>query len=161
MIGHIPLNRQFSPVSDTHHDSESDEIDLFWADGSWKTTWNDLVREYRCVILAEAGAGKTEELIPQARYLDDQGKYSFFIRIEDIETDFYEAFEVGQEDCFQRWLQSTDEAWFFLDSVDEARLESPGALSRKAGGQTLYLTFTELQWALYTFNLLKICTIYF
>lgn len=131
MVGHVPLKRNFSPVSESHQGTMSDEIDSYWANGSSKTTWDNLASKYRCVILAEAGAGKTEELKSQARSLEDQGKSSFFIRIEDIETDFYEAFEVGEEECFHRWLKSTDEAWFFLDSVDEARLESPNAL-RKA-----------------------------
>ncbi len=57
--------------------------------------------------------------------MSSQGKSSFFIRIEDIEADFYKAFEIGEETQFQAWLQSTEEAWFFLDSVDEARLENP------------------------------------
>ena len=86
--------------------------------------------EYRCVILAEAGAGKTEELRQRASLLASQGKPSFFIRIEDIETDFYKAFEIGGETQFQSWLQSTGEAWFFLDSVDEARLENPRAFEK-------------------------------
>ncbi len=81
--------------------------------------------EFRCVILAEAGAGKTEEFRRRASALASQGKPAFFIRIEDIEADFYEAFEIGEEAQFQSWLQSTGEAWFYLDSVDEARLENP------------------------------------
>ena len=81
--------------------------------------------EYRCVILAEAGAGKTEELRQRARILASQGKPAFFIRIEDIETDYYQAFEVGEEEQFLAWLNSTGEACFFLDSVDEARLDTP------------------------------------
>jgi len=87
-------------------------------------------RESRCVILAEAGAGKTEELRQHARVLASLGKSSFFIRIEDIEADFYKAFEIGEEAQFQTWLQSTGEAWFFLDSVDESRLENPRAFEK-------------------------------
>jgi len=126
---HIPLERQFSPVSNSQEDAESDEILSVWSHVKLKT-WDDMDCEFRCVILAEAGAGKTEELRERAKTLASLGKPSFFIRIEDIEADFYQAFEIGEEVQFQTWLQSTEEAWFFLDSVDEARLESPRAFEK-------------------------------
>ncbi|MBK9663320.1 MAG: hypothetical protein IPO71_10020 [Nitrosomonas sp.] len=121
---HIPLERQFSPVPKSQEDAESDEILPIWGHVKPKT-WHDLNCEFRCVILAEAGVGKTEELRQHASVLASLGKPAFFIRIEDIEADFYKAFEIGDEAQFQTWLQSTKEAWFFLDSVDEARLENP------------------------------------
>ena len=124
MEGHVPLDRQFSPVPKSQEEAESNEILSIWGHVEPKT-WDDLDQEIRCVILAEAGAGKTEELRHRASLLAGQGKPSFFIRIEDIETNFYEAFEIGEETQFQTWLQSTEEAWFFLDSVDEARLDNP------------------------------------
>jgi hypothetical protein len=126
---YIPLNRQFSPVPKSQEKAEKDEILSVWGHIKPKT-WDDMVREFRCVILAEAGAGKTEELRQQANVLKTLGKPAFFIRIEDIERNFYEAFEIGEEEQFHAWLQSADEAWFFLDSVDEARLESPRAFEK-------------------------------
>lgn len=130
MVRHVLLDRQFSIVSEGNENTNSEEF--FSALGRVSaTTWKELDHEFRCIILAEAGAGKTEEFRLRASHLENQGKLSFFIRIEDIATDFSDAFEVGEEEQFHRWLQSTDEAWFFLDSVDEARLENPGAL-RKA-----------------------------
>ncbi|MBA3015420.1 MAG: hypothetical protein KKD63_05760 [Proteobacteria bacterium] len=126
---YIPLERQFSPVPKSQEDAESDEILSSWGHVKLKT-WDDMDREFRCVILAEAGAGKTEELRQHARVLATLGKSSFFIRIEDIEADFYNAFEVGEEAHFQTWLQSTEDAWFFLDSVDESRLENPRAFEK-------------------------------
>ncbi|HDS1204232.1 TPA: hypothetical protein QD004_003565 [Shewanella algae] len=129
MEKHIPLNRQFSPVPQTQEDAEKDEISFSWGYGK-PNTWDDLDCEFRCVILAEAGAGKTEEFRQRARTLQAQGKPAFFIRIEDIDRDFYEAFEVGEESQFELWLNSTSEAWFFLDSVDEARLSSPKAFEK-------------------------------
>ncbi len=129
MDDYIPLNRQFSPVPHSQGDAENDEALSFWDHVSPKT-WDDMNKEYRCVILAEAGAGKTEELRHQAKVLSECGKLSFFIRIEDIEGDFYKAFEIGTEIRFDSWLQSAEEAWFFLDSVDEARLENPRAFKK-------------------------------
>ena len=126
---YVPLDRQFSPVPQSQEEAESDEILSVWGNVKPKT-WDDIDHEYRCVILAAAGAGKTEELRQRASVLANLGNPSFFIRIEDIETDFYKAFEIGEEAQFQSWLQSTGEAWFFLDSVDEARLENPRAFEK-------------------------------
>lgn len=124
MEKYIPLQRQFSPISRNQDDSESNELLSFWGNTNSKS-WDDLEQEYRSVILAAAGAGKTEELHHRAKTLSDQGKFSFFIRIEDIENNFWQAFEIGEEIQFEAWLQSTEEGWFFLDSVDESRLDNP------------------------------------
>jgi hypothetical protein len=121
---HVPLERQFLPVPKSQEEAESDEILSVWGHVKPKP-WDNLDREFRCVILAEAGAGKTEELRQRASVLASRGKPAFFIRIEDIEADFSNAFEIGDEARFQSWLQSIEEAWFFLDSVDEARLDNP------------------------------------
>lgn len=124
MYDFISLDRQFSLITLEEYHGDSLEIhkELMV---SQIVRWSDLEKEFRSVILSEAGAGKTAEFIQQARKLSRSGKTSFFIRIEDIDTDFYKAFEVGDEDDFSNWLTSVDEAWFFLDSVDEAKLGSP------------------------------------
>jgi len=121
--GYVSLDRQFSLVPKSY---ESEHDEAFYGFGLMGTEgWGDIEKKFRCVILAEAGAGKTEEMRQRAVVLSRQGKASFFIRIEDIEADFYDAFEVGESSQFNQWLKSTDEAWFFLDSIDEARLENP------------------------------------
>ena len=125
MMNYIQLNRKFSELS-TGVESNSKNTDYSLSLRMDKgLTWKSLVSEYRCVILAEAGAGKTKEFEECAQNLQREGKFSFFIRIEDIDSDFIESFEVGDENSFESWLSSTDEAWFFLDSVDEARLDDP------------------------------------
>ncbi len=126
MSKYIPLNRQFSAVSKDHKEAEELEQSLNWGIGKTES-WDSLLCEYRCVVLAEAGAGKTIEFREKATLLANEGKPSFFIRVEDIDRQFYDAFEVGDEDAFDSWLASNEEAWFFLDSVDEARLSSPRA----------------------------------
>ncbi|MCP9845838.1 hypothetical protein KBY86_02865 [Synechococcus sp. Lug-A] len=129
MEDYVPLDREFSPVYKSEKEAESGEILLAWGHAK-PIAWEGLEERFRCIILAEAGAGKTEELRQRADSLRGEGKAAFFLRIEDIETDFYTAFEIGTEAQFHAWLQSTDEAWFFLDSVDEARLEHPRALQK-------------------------------
>lgn len=119
----VPLIRHFSPVHRTNADSDEREVLSIWS-GQKRTGWPELEQEFRCVILAEAGAGKSFEMEARARFSEKQGRAAFFIRIEDIEDDFDEAFEIGCAESFQRWLSSDEDAWFFLDSVDEARLIS-------------------------------------
>lgn len=129
MEGHVPLDREFSPVYKSEKEAESEEFLSAW--GHTKpATWDGMEEKFRCVILAEAGAGKTEELRQRASSLAGQGRAAFFLRVEDIENDFYTAFEIGTEAQFYSWLESTEEAWFFLDSVDEARLEHPRAFEK-------------------------------
>jgi len=129
METYVQLDREFSTVSRSQENGQHTNRDYLLG-SSKPQKWNDILKEFRCVILAEAGAGKTEELKQQALNLTVNGSHSFFIRIEDIDSDFEEAFEVGSQEQFQEWLNTSDEAWFFLDSVDEARLISPNAFKR-------------------------------
>ena len=120
----VPLVRRFCPVAGSDADSDEYEFRSFLEYPDCKT-WEELDSEYRSVILAEAGAGKTFEMRARARHLEQQGVPAFFIRIEDIDEAFENAFEVGSAELFAQWLDSQGEAWFYLDSVDEARLDNP------------------------------------
>src|SRR5689334_4618840 len=87
--------------------------------------WSDLLEYRRVVLLAEASSGKTEEFRHQAETLISQGKAAFFVRIEDLADEGFEAaLEPSAVDAFKHWrdISADDEGWFFLDSVDEARL---------------------------------------
>lgn len=120
----VELNRTFHELS--KHARESDDSDLseaFHVGGI--LTWADLLKNYRTVILSEAGSGKTEEIRATARKLRSEGKAAFFLRLEHIADDFDAAFEVGSLAEFNGWLASDGEAWLLLDSVDEARLRDP------------------------------------
>ena len=86
MEDHIPLTREFSPIYKNEKDAEKDDFISAW--GHTKSiAWDEMIQRYRCVILAEAGAGKTEELRQCANSLAGEGKSAFFLRIEDIETE--------------------------------------------------------------------------
>lgn len=122
----VPLNRTFSAVEKLT--SDTDEMRLpSMMNSRGNKGWDDIEQEFRCVILAEAGAGKSVEMQARAEKAQAQGRTAFFIRIEDISKDFEDAFEVSNEDDFNTWLQSDEEAWFYLDSIDEARLDHPRA----------------------------------
>lgn len=120
----VPLDRYFSLVPKSESDSEEQDFRSFFSEQK-HTGWQELDEEFRCVILAEAGAGKSFEMEARAKHAAELGRAAFFIRIEDIEDGFETAFEVGSLETFESWLNSQEEAWFFLDSIDEARLENP------------------------------------
>ncbi|MDX6915013.1 hypothetical protein R9X49_07810 [Pectobacterium carotovorum] len=120
----VPLMRYFSLVPKSETDSDEKELNSLWIDRK-RIGWQELEEEYRCVILAEAGAGKSFEMEARAKHVEQSGRAAFFIRIEDIEDGFENAFEVGCVHSFEHWLDSHEQAWFFLDSIDEARLENP------------------------------------
>jgi hypothetical protein len=117
----VPLERRFSLSPRSAQESDSQEIAR--ASGLAKPVgWPEIEQNHRCVILAEAGAGKTFEMTARAKQAAAEGRRAFFIRIEDIEEGFDTAFEIGSADDFDLWLNGTGEAWFYLDSIDEARL---------------------------------------
>lgn len=100
------------------------------------TQWPQLLEERRVILLSEAGSGKTSEIRHVCRQLRSDGKSAFFLRIESMAQDFEDSFEEGTFEQFESWRSSKEEAWLFLDSVDEARLRSPKDFElaiRKAG----------------------------
>ncbi|HBR3521632.1 TPA: hypothetical protein L9S82_004950, partial [Klebsiella pneumoniae] len=123
----ISLDRSFTVVPKNSLGNE-DEASTSMGISSGSIKWSQLEDEYRVVILAAAGAGKTVEMRSRAEIIKQSGRLAFFIRIEDLnESDFAWGLEVGSPEEFEGWLASTNEAWFFLDSVDEARLVAPNA----------------------------------
>jgi hypothetical protein len=124
----IELNRTFHEIS--KESCNNDDMDVSQAIGVESFNWTNLIKEYRVIILSEAGSGKTAEIRNVAYKLREQGKSAFFLRLEHIPTDFENAFEVGTYKAFNEWLASAEEGWLFLDSVDEARLRHPGDFER-------------------------------
>jgi len=97
--------------------------------------WDALLKHPRVVILAEASAGKTWELRRQATALATEGDAAFFVRIDDLADGRLEdGLDADDTERFERWRRKgNSDAWFFLDSVDEARLNRKsfdGALRR-------------------------------
>jgi hypothetical protein len=120
----IDLNRSFIPVSRDYSvsDEEHDYSALFGMAGDKK--WNDLLQLPRVIILAEAGAGKTAELRAVVRTLRSEKKPAFFVPLEYLAASSELLFEsgCGSKAEFDKWMLSDEPAWFFLDSVDEAKL---------------------------------------
>ncbi|WP_375786906.1 hypothetical protein ACE10Z_04790 [Bradyrhizobium sp. Pha-3] len=120
----VQLERTFHELSRQERDSDEHGIaETFHVRGN--LTWSDILKDYRTVILSEAGSGKTEEIRQAAKRLRAEGKAAFFLRLEHVASNFDDAFEAGSIEEFETWLKSGDEGWLFLDSIDEARLKSP------------------------------------
>jgi hypothetical protein len=120
---YIELNRLFNEIPT----SLSDEKDLsdFYSLGTRNgDSWESLLNKDRIMILAEAGSGKTVEIREQAKKLSAEQKCSFFIKIEDIKDNFEDAFEFGDISQFDTWLSGQKYGYFFLDSVDEAKISN-------------------------------------
>jgi hypothetical protein len=125
----VPLERRFSRVVKDQDSAEHNDYLELWGYGK-PIGWPEIDARHCTVILAPGGAGKTHEMELRAKYLLRQGRPSFFIRIEDIDASFETAFEVGSGSELAAWLNSSGEGWFFLDSVDEARLRNRRAFER-------------------------------
>lgn len=111
----VELIRRFAPMS-----SRSAEWDFLMAGTGKPQRWHEIEDAFRVLIIADPGAGKTFEAQMRARRIKERARHAFFIRIENIDANFEQAFEVGTAAEFATWLVSTEEAWFFLDSVDDA-----------------------------------------
>lgn len=130
----VPLTRQFTFIPEPYQKDDLPLDDLLPSiERGEQRTWDELEEEYRVVILADAGAGKTFELRAAAERLRSRGKAAFFIRIEDIDAGFSDAFEIGSRPAFDEWLAGDEDAWFFLDSVDEIRLSHARAFETAMG----------------------------
>ncbi len=87
--------------------------------------WTDLLAKRRIVILAEAGSGKTEELTEQACLQTAAGKFAFYATVQDVGRDGLEsALRPADRARLNAWRSSSESGWFFIDSIDEAKLDN-------------------------------------
>jgi hypothetical protein len=117
----VDLNRCFVPIG---KDQEPMLDAGIWGRrfAGW-LDWPQLLENRRVVLLAEALSGKTEEFRNQQSKLSSEGKPAFFIRIEELADQGFEAaLEPSSANAFEEWRNGSADAFFFLDSVDEARL---------------------------------------
>lgn len=119
-VEYIDLNRYFaSPKKD------DDEYSYLEYLGASKTLWEDLL-QYECVVvLGGAGSGKTEEFQRRTEIHKASGKFAVFFAIEELAGNSIEdCLSLEDEQNLENWHSSGDIGYFFLDSVDEAKLKS-------------------------------------
>ncbi|MBZ8135495.1 hypothetical protein CLD20_19660 [Afifella sp. IM 167] len=123
MMHFTELHRHFVRVDTDKEESLSIGLHFGRKTGRW-LDWDALLEFQRVVLLAEADSGKTSEFRAQARRLTERGKAAFFARIEDLPEGLSIALEGDTApERFDTWKEDGEElGWFFLDSVDEARL---------------------------------------
>ncbi|WP_310448072.1 hypothetical protein [Thiobacillus sp.] len=93
--------------------------------------WPELLQHPRVLLLAEAGSGKTREMQEQAKRLVGDGKHAFFVPLESLDqSGLSDLLSPEDEHRFASWkIDDRVQAWFFLDAVDELKLNQ-GKLDR-------------------------------
>ena len=120
-MAHIRLDRQFFPWEEGEL-SDPDAV-LRLGRSADLLSWERVSERRRVVIMAEAGSGKTAEMREQTRLRKEAGQFAFYATVEDVGEDGLES-SLGSEDRTRlvSWRdKSTENAWFFIDSVDEAK----------------------------------------
>jgi len=121
---YLDVDRCFMPFS---NEEETELKYHYFSDGKplGGFNWAELLEKRRIVILAEAGAGKTAEMLERSAKLRASGQYSFYTTINALGRkqlrDCLITRNIQAE--FDTWYSSTDEAIIFADSLDEARLD--------------------------------------
>jgi hypothetical protein len=118
----VELNRSFVPLGKNQEPGL--DVGRVWGRkiGGW-LEWSDLRKRRRVVLLAEASSGKSEEFRSQEKCLNAEGAAAFYLRIEELaDRGFGAALDADAVRRFEAWRVAAEDGWFFLDSIDEARL---------------------------------------
>ena len=121
-MSYVNLNRRFSSIDADRPYSERD-----WASYALGLPrglgWDELLERPRVVVIAEASAGKSEEFRATRQRLVEGGHFAFYLTIETLAVSGFDG-SLGMQDAqrLAAWRSQSSPAWFFLDSVDEARI---------------------------------------
>jgi hypothetical protein len=116
----VALNRRFIEWGDK--DAPDPDFRYAMGLGDGALGWEKLLAKRRVVILAEAGSGKSTEMKERARLTAAAGRVAFYATVEDVGCDGLEgALSSGDRARLTAWRASLEEAWFFIDSVDEGK----------------------------------------
>ncbi len=117
----VDLNRRFHEWNDEEPPDPDLSSALGLDDGG--IGWDQLLTKRRAVILAEAGSGKSTEFAERARLTAHSNAYVFHASVEDVGSDgLDESLSVDARSKLSQWRKAVDDAWFFIDSVDEAKV---------------------------------------
>jgi hypothetical protein len=123
----LALNRTFSPVGETGTEAMDFDYELYrrFAAANEALTWDGLLECPVLVILGEAGIGKTYELKGRTEQLIAEGRAAFFLPLNTaLDKEALKDLLANGAIPFESWLGGKDSGYFFLDSIDEARLKS-------------------------------------
>jgi hypothetical protein len=121
----IELQRTFGQYSEPQVEDMDVDWHQYFSTNPRRQRWDDLRRNRVTVVLGEAGIGKTAELQLEAIRLTAAGRYAFFVPLNALKTkDHWYMALGGASSDFTAWQNSGEDAYFFVDAVDEARLHS-------------------------------------
>lgn len=130
------LQRTFSLANDAENSARnSQDFDYarYWQPNSFlsSVSWEQLLEQSFCVVLGEAGIGKTTEFRSQADRLQGEGKVAFFVplNIASDKDSLSDRFAESERSLSMRQAD-LDVGYFFLDAVDEARLTNHADLEK-------------------------------
>lgn len=85
--------------------------------------WADLLKRRRVVVLAEGGSGKSTEFRRQAELQAQSGLDAWYLTVQAVAQDGIEDSLLPADRArYTDWLASDRPGWFFVDSLDEAKL---------------------------------------
>ena len=119
----IDLGRRFLEIPKTGNFPTNHYFDFARGQGKL-LRWNDVLSKRCAIVLGEAGSGKTTEFKYRVRICREQGGNAFFVPIEALASDGLPHGLQKPEDAegFEAWRAGDSIAFFFLDSLDEAKL---------------------------------------
>jgi hypothetical protein len=121
---HIELQRTFGHYIEPQAEDGDIDWHQYFSSNRRRLNWDDLHEKRVTVVLGEAGIGKTAELKLHAERMKAAGRFAFFLPLNTLATDSWELALENMLLPFQTWLNSAEDGFFFLDAVDEARLET-------------------------------------
>lgn len=123
---YVKLDRRFDKFS-ADINSEAAAMRSYLAaleGGEAGSSWDDLLKHRLVIVLGEPGSGKSEEFRHQADARRRNGQTVFLLELNRLVTEEV-AGALGETGFaeFCRWKVGSSEAIFFLDAVDESKLQ--------------------------------------
>lgn len=122
-MGFVELNRDLVSLDpEGGHDLERSYLTGLLSRGAHK--WAELRSRLRVVVLGDASSGKSSEFREQARKIaeEEQG-FACYLTIERLSAKgIARSLSINERERFDEWRRGAEPGWFFLDSVDEARI---------------------------------------
>src|ERR1700693_545538 len=124
--GFIELDRRFEELS-TDQSAESNALQSYTRVSALLglrpgMSWQELLEKRLAVVLGEPGSGKTWEFRERALALNSSKKIAFYIELEQLVANALpQTLDEQSRKRFQYWQKGSEDAFFFLDSVDEAK----------------------------------------
>lgn len=123
--GYIEIDRRFSRLHGSDRPEELAAASYLGGSlpDSLTLGWTELLEERLVVVLGEPGSGKSWEFRARCASLQEKGENAFLIELERLVAGTFEALLAPADgERFQKWQRRAQTAWFFLDSVDEAKI---------------------------------------